>query len=92
MPVVQEVLLRAAREAGATVQDFRFKQFNPFGVSGVVLISESHLTIHTWPEQAYASADILTCGGRMEPARAVEVMRTGFEAARVSVTTIPRGS
>lgn len=89
--VVQEVLLKAAHEAQASVQDFRFKQFSPFGVSGVVLISESHITIHTWPEEAYAGADILTCGTQMDAARAVDVMKHGFEAKDAFVKVIPRG-
>ena len=56
------ILLAAATEAGATVLGESFHHFNPQGVSGVVVITESHLLIHTWPEYGYAAADIFTCG------------------------------
>ena len=52
----------AAKEMGATVLSSNFHPFSPIGVSGVVIIKESHLTIHTWPEHHYAAIDIFTCG------------------------------
>ncbi|MCB0635033.1 MAG: adenosylmethionine decarboxylase [Lewinella sp.] len=55
-------LRQAALAMGATVVTSCFHQFSPYGVSGVVVIQESHLTIHTWPEHGYAAVDIFTCG------------------------------
>ncbi len=59
---LENALVSAAIESGATVLDKSFHQFAPQGVSGVVLIAESHLSLHTWPEHAYAAVDIFTCG------------------------------
>ncbi len=59
---LENALVSAAIESGATVLDKSFHHFAPQGVSGVVLIAESHLSLHTWPEHAYAAVDIFTCG------------------------------
>ena len=71
---LREALLAAADEAGATVLGESFHQFNPQGVSGVVVIAESHLCIHTWPEYNYAAADIFTCGTTVQPRKAAEII------------------
>ncbi len=60
---IRQVMLEAAQVIGATVMGDTFHQFAPQGVSGTVVISESHLSIHTWPEYSYVSVDIYTCGG-----------------------------
>ena len=57
---VKGALIEAAKRAQATIVDVVFHEFNPFGVSGVVVIAESHLSIHTWPEYRYAAVDIFT--------------------------------
>ncbi len=71
---IKEVMLAAANASGATVLGESFHQFSPQGVSGVLIIAESHLTIHTWPEHGYAGADIFTCGTRVQPEKAAEVI------------------
>ena len=70
----REIVLRAAKECGATILDDHFHQFQPIGVSGVVLIAESHISIHTWPENGFAAANIFTCG-EMKPQVAIDIMR-----------------
>ena len=84
-------LLTAATEAGATVLDESFHQFNPQGVSGVVIITESHLFIHTWPEYGYAAADIFTCGNSVQPRKAAEILIQKLGSKNHSVVEIPRG-
>jgi S-adenosylmethionine decarboxylase len=64
---VKKIMEEAARSAKATVVTSEFHQFNPFGVSGAVIIAESHLTIHTWPEYGYAAVDVFTCGEEIDP-------------------------
>lgn len=64
---VQEMMETAAKVAKATVVASEFHQFNPYGVSGAVIIAESHLTIHTWPEYGYAAVDVFTCGEEIDP-------------------------
>lgn len=87
---VREVLLRAAEKSKATILKSYFHQFKPNGVSGVILIAESHFSIHTWPEDNYAAFDILTCG-KMYPQRAINEIKKAFEAKKILVKKIPRG-
>ncbi len=65
--MVEDIMVNAALEAGAEVREFVFHKFSPQGVSGVVVISESHLAIHTWPELGYAAVDVFTCGETVNP-------------------------
>jgi len=88
---LEALLRRAAEAAGATVVTSTFHRFSPQGVSGVVVVEESHLSIHTWPEVGYAAADFYTCGD-CEPIRAHELLRDGLRAARAEVMTMRRGS
>jgi S-adenosylmethionine decarboxylase len=74
VPFVQAAMTDAALEAGAEVREVAFHKFAPQGVSGVVIISESHLTIHTWPELGYASVDVYTCGEKVDPMVAVKYL------------------
>ena len=67
MNFIERVFVDAALESGAEVREVAFHKFAPHGVSGVVIISESHLTIHSFPEHGYASIDVYTCGDRSWP-------------------------
>jgi S-adenosylmethionine decarboxylase proenzyme len=92
LPGIRQAMIEAAVAAGATVLDVSFRKFAPQGVSGVVIISESHLTIHTWPEYGYAAIDLFTCGDRAEPWRAFEVLAGFLEANHVSTMELRRGN
>lgn len=87
---LEQLLLQAARAANATVIQSVFHRFSPYGVSGVVVIAESHLTIHTWPEYGYAAIDIFTCGPKMDLDAAVEVVRKGLSGWTLQIE-ISRG-
>ena len=89
---LKSVLLAAAGEAGATVLGESFHRFNPHGVSGVVIISESHLCIHTWPEHGYAAADIFTCGDSVQPQKAAEILISKLGSKNHSVLEVQRGT
>lgn len=80
----------AARAAQTRVVASVFQPFYPQGVSGVVVIEESHLSIHTWPEHGYASVDFFTCGQGL-PIRAHRVIREGLKAERSELMLIDRG-
>jgi spermidine synthase len=82
----------AAREAGATVINSTFHHFSPYGVSGVVVIQESHLAIHTWPEYQYAAVDLFTCGEGVDAWKSFDHLRTAFGAKNYSVLEMYRGS
>ncbi len=72
---LEELLREAAVAANATVISSSFRRFEPFGVSGVVIIAESHLSIHTWPEYGYAAVDYFTCGDAADPWKAHEYLK-----------------
>ncbi|MGE5398669.1 MAG: adenosylmethionine decarboxylase [Chitinophagales bacterium] len=89
--LVEEIMINAALEAGAEVREFVFHKFSPQGVSGVVVISESHLAIHTWPELGYAAVDVFTCGDRVNPWDACNYLVDRFEASQMNATEVKRG-
>lgn len=91
LPFIRETMLIAARESGATVLGESFHQFSPQGVSGVIIIAESHLTIHTWPEHGYAGADIFTCGITVEPEKAAEVIIERLQPKTHAIVHMNRG-
>jgi len=88
---VKNALVSAAKEAKATIVDISFHEFNPFGISGMVVIAESHLSIHTWPEYAYAAVDIFTCGDVIKPEVAASFLIGEFESKSPSVVELKRG-
>lgn len=88
---VEEIMVNAALEAGAEVREFVFHKFSPQGVSGVVVISESHLAIHTWPELGYAAVDVFTCGEKVNPWDACKFLTEQFKAQHVDAKEVERG-
>lgn len=88
-----EAALRAGADAaGATVLDVRLHPFGPgAGVTGVALLAESHISIHSWPEHRYAAIDIFVCGRRCRPDAALDTIATLLEAREVRTTTLARG-
>ena len=88
---LQEVTLRACREAGATVLDSTFRSFEPQGVSGIVLVAESHFSFHAWPEHGYLALDFFTCGQTVQPRRAMEIFIDAFQPARWESSLHARG-
>ena len=91
LEAVKGALIEAAKRAQATIVDVVFHEFNPFGVSGVVVIAESHLSIHTWPEYRYAAVDIFSCGDTLQPEIAANYLVEQFGAERTSVVELQRG-
>ena len=88
---LKSALLAAADEAKATVLGESFHRFKPQGISGVVIIAESHLFIHTWPEYGYAAVDIFTCGNSVKPEKAAETLIRKLGAKDYSVLEMQRG-
>lgn len=91
LEAVKGALIEAAKRAQATIVDVVFHEFNPFGISGVVVIAESHLSIHTWPEYRYAALDIFSCGETLQPELAATYLVEQFGAERASVVELQRG-
>ena len=88
---VEKYMIDSALECGATIVQKCFHMFNPYGVSGVVIIAESHLAIHTWPELGYAAVDLFTCGSKCDPKVAYEFLKKKFSSKRASFTELKRG-
>ncbi len=88
---VQDAMIKGAQAAGATIIDSIFHHFEPYGVSGVVVIAESHFAIHTWPEHNFASVDLFTCGDKTRPWEAFKTVKKMFKATHFSVMKLERG-
>ncbi|WP_059103831.1 adenosylmethionine decarboxylase [Shouchella shacheensis] len=91
MNFIEQVFVNAALKAGAEVREVAFHKFAPHGVSGVVIISESHLTIHSFPEHGYASIDVYTCGDIIDPHVAATFIAEELKAESSEVLEVPRG-
>jgi len=89
--LTERALTEAALAGGATLLSVRTHQFAPQGVSGVAIIAESHISIHTWPEYNYAAVDIFTCGDRVDPHKMDEVLSRYFRPKRKNITEMLRG-
>lgn len=91
LELIKDIMVRAALEAKAEIKETAFHRFTPQGVSGVVVIAESHLSIHTWPELGYAAVDVYTCGEHTEPWNACNYLAEKLEAKDVLVSEMKRG-
>ncbi|MFN7957863.1 MAG: adenosylmethionine decarboxylase [Holophagaceae bacterium] len=87
---VTAAMLAAAQASGATIVTHSFHHFSPHGVSGAVIIAESHLAIHTWPEHRFAAVDYFSCGA-VDPEAAVAVLQAAFAATATEALSLTRG-
>lgn len=88
---VREAMLHAVRASGATIVTETFRQFEPHGVSGVVVIAESHVAIHTWPEHGYAAVDLFTCGDSVDANAIRDDLNSAFESGWIEERFVERG-
>lgn len=88
---IRSALIEAAKRAQATIVTDIFHRFNPHGISGVVVIAESHLAIHTWPGYRCASVDMFSCSERMQPEVVEGFLKDVFRAQKVVSMEIERG-
>lgn len=88
---VRRAMLEAARRANGTIVKAVFHAFSPWGVSGVVVIAESHLTIHTWPEHGYAAVDVFSCSPKLKQAEVRKWLAGEFGARRTKTVRLKRG-
>lgn len=87
---VQKALLQAAEASKAVILNYFFHQFQPEGVTGIILIAESHFSIHTWPQDNYAAFDVFTCGD-MDVDKAIIVLKECLRAKEVKKIMVRRG-
>ncbi len=86
----RDMLVTAAQGSGATILAKRFHQFTPHGITGFLLLAESHISVHTWPEEKLATVDIFTCGP-MNTNFIINQLRDHLNPSQEQVTTIDRG-
>ncbi|MEL6251190.1 MAG: adenosylmethionine decarboxylase [Bacteroidota bacterium] len=90
--LIEELMKEAALAAGAHIRSVNFHKFDPIGVSGVIIIQESHLTIHTWPDQGYAAVDIFTCGDSVDPWKGFESLKNSLKCTDSRTKEMFRGA
>ena len=88
---LRRLLLKAAKKAQSTPLELLVHKFSPQGLTGVLLIAESHIAIHTWPEIEYMALDIFTCGKNVKPKKALEFLQKELKPKRVFVQELKRG-
>ncbi len=91
LQLIEDAMTEAAIECGATVVQKNFHHFSPYGVSGVVVIAESHLAIHTWPEYGYAAVDLFTCGSSCDPKVAYDYLQEKLGSGSAFYSELKRG-
>ncbi|WP_036041299.1 adenosylmethionine decarboxylase [Leptospira alstonii] len=89
--LVEDIMLKSVDLSGATTIKSIFHRFSPYGVSGVVVVSESHFAIHTWPEYGYCAVDVFTCGDLIDNQAALDYLKEKFGSKSISVVEMKRG-
>ena len=90
--LIEKTLLESAQKSGATIIKSFFHKFSPQGVSGIILISESHFSIHTWPEYKYASIDMFSCSNNFNLDLAINIIERTLQPGLIKKTIIKRGT
>jgi len=88
---VEASLKQAVVLSGANIVQSVVHRFNPHGVSGVIVIEESHFSVHTWPEYGYCALDIFTCGTEVDYYSALDFLKEAFQSKNISVSEVKRG-
>ena len=89
--IIKQTLIIAAQRSGALIMGETFHKFTPVGVTGIVSIAESHISIHTWPEFKYAAVDIFSCGEDFDLESCVKVISDNLKCNHITRKTIKRG-
>jgi len=88
---IEKILIEAAKAGGNTPLKVVIHKFLPQGITGVVLLAESHIALHSWPEMNYLAIDIFTCGERASPDKTLNFLREKFQPKKTEVKKIRRG-
>ena len=91
LELLQNHMREAVIESGATIIGSTFHKFNPHGISGVIVIAESHMALHTWPEYGYAAIDFFTCGDRVDPSKAFDYIKNILKPQKCTSKELMRG-
>lgn len=88
---VKSILIKATESTHATLVDVVCHRFSPYGVTGVAILAESHISVHTWPEHGYAAVDVFLCGDTINPQNAASFITQAFHAQETSLMVLERG-
>ncbi len=88
---VRDILIDAVKQSELKIIKHYFHQFSPTGVTGVIMLKESHVSIHTWPEFKYAAVDIFVCGAKHKALKALDLMKSSFESKEFYIKKFERG-
>ncbi|XOA42564.1 MAG: adenosylmethionine decarboxylase [Candidatus Nealsonbacteria bacterium] len=89
---IEKILITAAEKGGNTPLEVTTHKFLPQGITGVVLLAESHIALHAWPEYNYLAIDIFTCGEKAFPDKSLNYLRKKFNPKKVEIKKIKRGT
>lgn len=89
--ILEKVLKRASEVCNSTALKVEIIKFSPCGITGVVILAESHISIHSWPELNYLAIDIFTCGDHTKPNKALEYLKQVYCPQKIDVQEIKRG-
>lgn len=88
---IRQILTEAAKVAKTELRDLMVETFTPYGITAVAIVSESHLSVHTWPELGYAAIDVFTCGDKSDPVAAAQYISEQLDSTFVTQNEIKRG-
>jgi S-adenosylmethionine decarboxylase proenzyme len=88
---IKEILIGAVKEANNTPLKVAIHKFQPQGITGIVLLAESHIALHTWPEFNYTAIDIYTCGDKANPEKALKYLKQELQPKKVEIKKLKRG-
>lgn len=88
---IENILKEAVRKANNTPLKIAIHKFHPQGITGIVLLAESHIALHSWPEMEYVAIDLYTCGDHSKPYKALEYLKKAFLPKKVIVKEVKRG-
>ncbi|XRO75595.1 adenosylmethionine decarboxylase [Methanocaldococcus sp. 28A] len=88
---IEKMLVDSVKACGATLICVKTHKFSPQGATGVAVLAESHISIHTWPELGYAAMDIFTCGAHVEPAKAIPIIKEFLKPKHIEILDLKRG-
>jgi S-adenosylmethionine decarboxylase len=89
-PHIEQTLRACIEVAGATLLHIHVHQFQPNGLSGVAVLSESHISFHSWPDEGYMALDVFMCGNT-EPHKCIDVLKAAFSPGAVEINELKRG-
>ncbi|MCK4518105.1 adenosylmethionine decarboxylase, partial [Candidatus Babeliales bacterium] len=88
---LERILIEAGKRSGSTPLKVAIEKFDPQGITGVIILAESHISVHTWPEENYVAVDAFTCGEHTVPQKAIEYLQKQFKPQMVQIQEIKRG-